>query len=171
VGALKRIYNGVIVGLAISAGAMMAAVFLMIVLDVVMRTSGLQPPLFVSALSEYSLLYMTMFAAPWVVRIKGHVYVESLTSNLSARVRLVIERGVLILCICVCLVLAYYAATTGIEIAGRGEDDVRSIVIPRWVLFVPLPVGFTLCAAEFFRFLLGYDRMLSGKRTASVDVG
>lgn len=169
-GTLRRIYNAVIVGLAIVAGAMMAAVFLMIILDVVMRTAGLQPPLFVSALSEYALLYMAMFAAPWVVRIKGHVYVESLTSALPERARRLIERFVLLLCIAVCLVLAYYAATTGIEIAGRGEDDVRSIVIPRWVLFVPLPVGFTLCAAEFFRFLLGFDRMLTGKRAASVDV-
>ncbi|MDH3232486.1 MAG: TRAP transporter small permease subunit [Alphaproteobacteria bacterium] len=169
-GTLRRIYNAVIVGLAIVAGVMMAAVFLMIVLDVVMRTAGSQPPLFVSALSEYSLLYMTMFAAPWVVRIKGHVYVESLTSALPERARRLIERGVLVLCIAVCLVLAYYAAVTGIGIAGRGEDDVRSIVIPRWVLFVPLPVGFTLCAGEFLRFLLGFDHMLTGKRGASVDV-
>ena len=166
---LTRIYNAVIVGLAIVAGAMMAAVFLMIILDVVMRTAGLQPPLFVSALSEYALLYLTMFAAPWVVRIKGHVYVESLTSALPERARLVIERGMLVLCIVVCLVLAYYAAITGIEIAGRGEVDVRSIEIPRWVLFVPLPVGLTLSAAEFLRFLLGFDRTLSGSRTAGVN--
>ena len=67
-----RIYDGVIVGLAIIAGAMVAAVFLMIVYDVAVRTLGFQPPFWTSALTEYALLYMTMLAAPWLVRQKGH---------------------------------------------------------------------------------------------------
>ena len=158
-----RAYDRLIMALAVLAGAMMAAVFVSIIVDVAMRTAGLQPPYFVSALSEYALLYMTLFAAPWVVRIKGHVYVESLTSVLPSRVRLRIERFVLVFCIALCLILAYYSARTGYEIYLRGDEDVRSIVIDRWVLFVPLPVGLTLCATEFLRFLIGPDRMLSGR--------
>ena len=161
--AVLRAYDWLIMALAIVAGAMMAAVFVAIVVDVAMRTARLQPPYFVSALSEYALLYMTLFAAPWVVRMKGHVFVESMTSMLPGKARLQVERFVLVFCIVLCLVLAYYGVRTGAEIFARGDEDVRSIVIDRWVLFVPLPVGLTLCATEFLRFLIGPERMLSGR--------
>ena len=61
---LIKAYDAVIVGLAVLAGAMVAAVFLAIIYDVSLRTAGFQPPFWTSALTEYALLYMTMIAAP-----------------------------------------------------------------------------------------------------------
>ncbi len=39
------------------------------------------------------------------------------------------------------------------DAASRGEMDVRSIEIPRWMLLGVLPIGFGLCAIEFARLL------------------
>ena len=41
-----------------------------------------------------------------------------------------------------------------IESFGRGDLDVRSIDLPRWLLFAPLACGFALLAVEFLRLLL-----------------
>ena len=164
---LIKAYDAVIVGLAVLAGAMMAAVFLAIIYDVSLRTVGFQPPFWTSALTEYALLYMTMIAAPWLVRVRGHVFVESATLQLGKSTRRVVEKVVYIICIVVCLILAYYAANQGLDVASRGELDIRSIIAPRWVLFVPLTIGFFLSAIEFLRFLVGSNSMYVGTR--SVD--
>ena len=164
---LIKAYDAVIVGLAVLAGAMVAAVFLAIVYDVSVRTLGFQPPFWTIALTEYALLFMTMFAAPWLVRKRGHVFVESVVLQLGAAARRVVEKLVYIICIVLCLVLAYYATDQGLDAASRGTLDIRSITVPRWVLFAALPIGFGLSAIEFFRFLVGSESMYVSDR--SVD--
>ena len=161
--ALVKTYDAVIVGLATIAGAMVAAVFVAIVWDVSLRTIGLQPPLWTSALTEYALLYMTMLAAPWLVRVKGHVFVESLAMMLPIGVRRLVEKAVYLITILLCVVLAYFALDQGLEIAARGDEDIRSIVLPKWALYAPLPVGFGLSEIEFLRFLIGNDSMYAGR--------
>ncbi len=158
-----RIYDGVIVGLAIIAGAMVAAVFLMIVYDVAVRTLGFQPPFWTSALTEYALLYMTMLAAPWLVRQKGHVFVESLTLMLEARAQRAVHVFAYLISIVLCLVLTFYSVKQGLEVWSRQEIDIRSISIPGWLLYASLPIGFCLSAIEFARFLLGRESMYSGR--------
>ena len=165
---LNRIYDALIMALAIVAGAMVAGVFVSIVVDVIMRTAGLQPPMWTSALTEYALLYMTMLAAPWMVRNGGHVFVESFTSMMPPAWLGVVERLVYAMCIAICLVLAWYAASLGYDVYLRDEQDYRSIVSPRWVLFASLPVGFGLSAVEFARFLLGRGTMYK-ERSARME--
>lgn len=165
---LARLYDTLVMALAVSAGVMVAGVFVSIVVDVLMRTAGLQPPIWTSALTEYALLYMTMLAAPWMVRNSGHVFVESFTAMLPEASFRVVERAVYAFCIVICLVLAWYAAALGYDIFQRGEQDYRSIVMPRWALFACLPVGFGLAAVEFARFLLGQGTMYRD-RSARMD--
>ena len=77
---LTRAYDNLIMALALLAGVMIASVFFFIVFDVTLRTTGFRPPEFVSAVSEYVLLYVTMLAAPWLVRERGHVRIGSFLS-------------------------------------------------------------------------------------------
>ena len=165
---LARIHDTLVMALAMIAGAMLGGVFVSIVVDVVMRTAGLQPPMWTSALTEYALLWMTMLAAPWMVRNGGHVFVESFISMMPPAWLGVVERLVYAMCIAICLVLAWYAATLGYDVYARDEQDYRSIVSPRWVLFASLPVGFGLSAVEFARFLLGRGTMYK-ERSARME--
>lgn len=151
---LIRTYDRLITMLAILAGILVAAVFVIVIVDVGMRTAGLRPPLFSSAVSEYSLLYMTMLAAPWLVRKRGHVRVDSFLSFVPGPARRTIERILIIVCIGTCILASYLSTQFGIEFWQKGQIDVRSIEIPRFLLFVPLAVGFFLCAVEFLRLLL-----------------
>ena len=151
---LVRVYDRLISLLALAAGIMVAAVFVLIVVDVSMRTAGLRPPVFSSAVSEYSLIYMTMLAAPWLVRVRGHVRVDSFLTFVPARGKLAIERILIVVCIALCLGASFLSGEFAVEFWQRGEIDLRSIEIPRSLLFVPLTVGFFLCAVEFARLLL-----------------
>ena len=114
-----------------------------------------------SAIAEYCLLFSTMLAAPWLVRLKGHVVVESLFLAMPPKVRTIMGKFAYLVCIGLSLLFAYYGFLEMVEAIGSKELDIRSIDMPKWILFVPFPVGFTLVAIEFLRYLLGYDTYYS----------
>ncbi|MBM3486969.1 MAG: TRAP transporter small permease [Alphaproteobacteria bacterium] len=161
--ALVRTYDGVITGMAVVAGLILAAIFVIIIYDVVVRTLGWQPPAGTSALSEYGMHYIALLAAPWLVRVKGHVFVESLVLVLPGGAARILERIVHVLCIAMCLALAWYSVEAIRETVKFGDSDIRSIIVPKWVLFAPMPVAFVLAAIEFGRFLVGHDTMYEGR--------
>ena len=103
--ALAALHAGLINLLAVLAGILLALMALAIVVDVVMRNLGFQPPGHTLALTEYSLLYITMLAAPWLVRAKGHVHIELLTAAVGPRTRLWLARLVAALCVLTCAVI------------------------------------------------------------------
>ena len=62
------------------------------------RNIGLQPPESTLALTEYALLYVTMAAAPWLVRNRGHVVVEVGYQRIPPALRGHVDRCILLLC-------------------------------------------------------------------------
>ena len=168
---LRRAYHYLIEACAVLGAVLVGAIFVAIIYDVCLRAVGAKPPPWTSAFSEYALLYSTMLAAPWLVRNKAHVSVESLIVRLPAGPRWLVEKLIYLICIALCMGLGYYAALMAVESATRGELDIRSIEIPRWLLFAILPVGFVLCAIEFGRYLFGEDSLyMRQKAPAAGDV-
>ena len=143
-----------IAGLAVLAGLLIGAVCLLIVYDVAARNFGGQPPASTVALTEYALLYFTMGAAPWLVRQRGHIVVEVFFSMMNPLIQKGLKIAALVLCAAVSIAIAVLASLLALEAMSRGEIEVRSLDTPRWVLFLPIAVGFLLMAVEFFRLLI-----------------
>ncbi|MCH9670213.1 MAG: TRAP transporter small permease [Gammaproteobacteria bacterium] len=135
----------------------------MVVVDVLMRNFGFQPPAHTLTLTEYALLYATMLASPWLVRTRGHVYIELLTAAVPSRVRVLLSRTVAALSLIVCVVLCWFAVAQVVDDYQRSVADIRSFDMPRWILFASMPLGFGLMAVEFLRFVFGSDVMHSGE--------
>ena len=156
---LWRLYNFVLIGCVVLAGALMAAGIAMVVVDVTIRALGFRPFDFTVAFVEYILLYFVLLSAPYLVREKGHVCAEVVFSRLTGTARLVCEKFVYVLCIAVSLVFAWTGAQLLIEAVQFGYVDERSVDVPYWALYLFYPLSFTLIAIEFGRYLLGYDSM------------
>jgi C4-dicarboxylate transporter, DctQ subunit len=156
---LIRAYDPLIAALAVLAGATIAVAFVLIVVDVLIRSARFNPPPFTIATVEYLLLYFTLFAAPWLVRQKGHVYVDALLTRLSGKPRRAIEKLVYFLCVLGPLVFAGFATQLLVEAFRSGLFEERAIDIPLWLLYAPMPIGFGLVAVEFARFLFGVDTL------------
>jgi C4-dicarboxylate transporter, DctQ subunit len=160
---VAALYRRLLELLAVVAGVLLAAMALAIVIDVVVRNLGLQPPAHTLTLTEYGLLYVTMLAAPWLVREKGHVHIELLTAAVSPRARFWLTRAVYALCVLTCMVIFWFAVEVTIDQWRRDVIDVRSFDMPRWLLSASIPLSFGLMTVEFARFLLGLDSMHSGQ--------
>ena len=61
------------------------AIFVLIVMDVLMPFVGLQPWEGTLGVVEYGLLWFTILAAPWLARIKGHVFIDAVAEMLSQK--------------------------------------------------------------------------------------
>jgi len=145
---------------AIYIGLMMVA----IVYSVLFRSIGLEYSSYSFVFIEYGFIYTLMLGAPWLVRQRGHVYIEIITAAVSVPVRNVLSRIVAALCFVVCLVLAFYAGALALEDYVTGELDVRgSRDIPRWIVMIAMPVGFGFMSLEFLRFVFGRETMHTGQ--------
>ena len=163
---ITNAYNRLIFGLAVIGGVLLAVIFVGIICDVTIRTLGFNSLQWYSAVAEYSLFFCTMFGAPYLVRHKGHVVVESLRLAMPPKLRKIIEKIVYLACILLSLLFVYYGALETIEAIKTGEQDLRSVDMPKWLLMAPFPIGFSLVAIEFSRYLLGFDTYYSNKATS-----
>lgn len=160
---IVKAYNGLIQYMRIASGILVFLVFILIVVDVFIRLVGLNPWSYSVMIVEYALLWFAMLAAPYLVRVKGHVFIDALTTLIPAGPRLVIEKIAYTICICACLIFTWYSGSVLITAIADGTLDVRSEDIPLWVLILPLPFCFVLVAIEFVRYLIGIDTMYSDR--------
>jgi len=160
---LSRAYRFLVDAMAVIAGAALIWLMVSVVVSVAMRNAGLQPFAWLFTSAEYGLLYMTMLGAPWLVRERGHVHIELLTSALPAGPQRVVSRTVAALCVVVCVILAWKGTDLFLTNIERNDFDVRAYFYPRWLLTVTLPVSFGLMAIEFGRFVFGSELLHTGQ--------
>jgi TRAP-type C4-dicarboxylate transport system permease small subunit len=156
---LGGVQKRIVTGLAALSAAMLAAFTIGICYDVIVRTLGFQPPNYTVTLVEYGLLYVTVLAAPWLLREKGHVFVDMVTRTMPPRVRRGNEIAMYIVGLAVCAILCYAAADLSLESWQRGDLDNRDFDMPRWAIYLPMALSFFLLALEFVRYLCGADSL------------
>ena len=154
-------YEAVIYGMAALAAFLMAAMMVTICLDVLLRNLGYQSSAHFFTFTEYALLMIPCMGAPWLVREKGHIYVELLLMSLGERLRARMTVGIGLVCVALCLVLAWYGFDITWQNFAQNEKDVRSLDMPRWMVVMWIPVGFFLMAVEFARYLWRRENFLA----------
>ena len=156
-----KIYNNLLYGMAIGSGITISVAVCLIIIDVLMRITGLDPWIFVLTTVEYILLYFTMLAAPYLLRIKGHVFIDAVTQFFPPTTKIVVANIVYTACIIACAIYCYQLINLFIEAIQSEEIDMRSMEIPIWICFLPMPLCFFMLCVEFARYLLGFDDMYS----------
>ena len=149
-------------GMAYFAGLLMVGMMVTIFLDVVLRNLGYQSSAHFFTFTEYALLIVPCLGAPWLVREKGHVYVEILLMYLKPRRQVVLRFAIGVICVAVCVVLAWYGFEVAIRDFAQNEKDVRSLDMPRWMVVGFIPLSFAMMALEFLRFMVRGENFLAG---------
>lgn len=149
--------------LAILAGIYLVTIMFAIVFQASARSFGYSGSSHLFTFSEYGLLYIVMAASPWLVRMKGHVYIEILTAALPASLSRGFSRLVTVICIIICLLLVWYTGEATLKAYNRSDFDMRSIDMPKWLLLVSMPICFGLMAIQFTRFVFGPETLHTGE--------
>lgn len=149
--------------LAIFAGVYLVAIMFAIVFQATARSLGFSGSSHIFTFSEYGLLYIVMAASPWLVRHKGHVYIELLTAIIPKRFAPGFSRMVTFICVLICLTLVWYTGEATLKAFNRADYDMRSLDMPKWMLLVSMPICFSLMALQFLRFVFGSETLHTGE--------
>ena len=156
-------YDAVLHGMAYLAAFLMVAMMVVITLDVILRNLGYQSSAHFFTFTEYALLIVPCLGAPWLVREKGHIYIEIVLMALAPRVRARFTQLIGVACIVVCAVVAWYGFTVTLNDFLQNEKDVRSMDMPRWIVVGFIPLGFGMMGLEFLRFVLRGENFLGAQ--------
>jgi TRAP-type C4-dicarboxylate transport system permease small subunit len=156
-----KVYDAVLYGMAGVAAFLMAAMMVVITLDVILRNLGYQSSAHFFTFTEYALLIVPCMGAPWLAREKGHIYVEILLMSMTVRMRARFTMLIGLICIAVCLVIAWYGFDVALRDYLQNEKDVRSLDMPRWMVVGWIPLSFLMMAVEFARFVWRRENFLA----------
>lgn len=149
--------------LAIFAGTYLVAIMVGIVFQATARSFGYSGSSHIFTFTEYGLLYIVMAGSPWLVRLKGHVFIELFTAALPPRLAPKFSRLVALVCVLICAVLVFFTLEATLRAYRLGDADMRSIDMPKWLLLGSMPICFCLMAIQFLRFVFGEETLHTGQ--------
>jgi TRAP-type C4-dicarboxylate transport system permease small subunit len=161
---IDRAYEWLLRAMVAVAGVCVALMMVAIVYITMFRWMDLSYWAYAFEAVEYGFVYVMMLGSPWLVRKRGHVYIEIVTAALPAATRRVVSRFVALLCMLACIVLARYSFDLFWDDWSTNHlDEKRSRDLERWLGTVVLPLGFGLMAVEFLRFVVARETMHTGQ--------
>jgi TRAP-type C4-dicarboxylate transport system permease small subunit len=160
-----RVIDRVCDFLAVLAGIYLIGIMLGIVISALARTFNLSGTWssHIFTFSEFGLLYIVMAASPWLVRHKGHVFIELLSAALPKAIQRPYSRAVAMLCVIICGLLLWYTLQGTIRAYNFGDAEMRSLDMPKWLLLGSMPIGFGLMGIQFARFVIGPETLHTGE--------
>ena len=162
---MRRAYHALMHASGMAAALVIGVVVLLVTVDVVGRNIGLGGLPWAVEVSEYSLPLATFLAAPWLLYRNEHVRIDILLTLLPRGVARQIDRAADAVGLAVCLVFVWYGIKVIADSMRLGSMIIKTLVIPEWWTFVPVPICFALLGVEFVR------RMLRGSGVVSGQIG
>jgi TRAP-type C4-dicarboxylate transport system permease small subunit len=161
----ELLFERLLLGLAVAAAVIFAAIALAIPVNVVMRnmTGGAIRGLF--EVIEFGLLAATFLAAPWVFSRNGHVSVDLVVSVLPRAGRRIADTLANLIGMTISAIFFWYSGEAMLASYSRGSMVRATFIYPEWWTLAIIPVAMALIVIEFLRRLLrpaGGKRILTG---------
>jgi len=148
---LLKFQDLLVKALAGVAALMVLLMLYMTVGDVVSRWLGFGSWVSSLPIVEFSLLYFAIFSAPYLVRLKAHVAVDSFIKFAPPAFQRVALLVVLVVSSLACLAFAIISVQMLEEAISTGEMVMGGIDLPFWLIAAPMPLGYLVVAIEFAR--------------------
>lgn len=151
---VDRVVGLVIESLGILSGVVVTFITLAISTDVVLRALDYPTLGWTLELSEYGLLIVCFFGAPYVLRHGDHIRVDVLLRQAGPRGRGVMLTLANLIAFVTCLVLTWLGGQEALVAFHRGALLFKEIEMPQWIVLSVMPIGTLMLAWEFARRIL-----------------
>jgi TRAP-type C4-dicarboxylate transport system permease small subunit len=146
---LSQYYGRLLDALLLAACILLLAMTFLIGLDVLLRNVGAGGVAASNELSEDALYLITILAAPGLLRRGQHIRIDIVLRVLPPKVGWCLEwvgDTVGILC---SLLFVWYGVRVVAASYLSGSVSIKTLIMPEWWLFAPMPACFLLVAVEF----------------------
>jgi TRAP-type C4-dicarboxylate transport system permease small subunit len=113
--------------------------------------------------TEYALLWMVFLSTTWLLREKGHITTDLVYEHLSEKTKWLLDVITFTLSGLACAVLFYYSAAYTYDSIIGGVTDVRAVTVPKWTVYIIIPIGSLFLIIQFFR--------MAGSRLSELRAG
>lgn len=157
---LWRFFDNIIDFFAAIAGILLLLVTLFVSYSVVLRYLHFKPPIWILQFTEYALLWLTFLGAAWLLRKGGHIRIDTIVSRFGPKGRTILD--VIVACLggIVCVIILWFGVEKTIDFYQRGIMDVKSVTLPKYPLFLVIPLGGLLLLIQFIRNLFDHLKTL-----------
>ena len=147
----KNGFDFIIEFLTYMAGIIIVAVTFSVSCAAVVRYLGFRPPIWTLQFTEYALLWFTFLGAAWLLREGGHLRIDTIVSRLSPKTRRHVEIINDILGFIVSVIIFWFGTLHTIDLFQRGIMEVKGTIVPKFPLFLIIPLGGLTLSIQFVR--------------------
>lgn len=148
---LGKAYDKLVLMMAVASAAIIAALVMLICVDVLTRNLSLGTIPWTNEVSEYALYALTLLGAPWVLSIGGHVCMDLLSARASGRLKRPLGVMTALTGAAICVTIAWYGTAATLAAAARGSLVLKTLVFPEWILLAAVPAVTAVMAVGFLR--------------------
>lgn len=151
---IVKIFNKIVDIMAALGALLLVLTTLIIAYTIFVRLFGFVGLRWGWQFAEHAMFWFPFLAAPWLLRNHRHVSVDLVLNSLPEKVKkyLYVLHG--IMGIFLCVVLAYFCTSVVHNNYVRGIMEIQVVDLPKWILFLIMPVAFTVLSLQFVQNLV-----------------
>jgi len=146
-------------GMAALAGVILVFITAAVCYTIGMRYLFTKTTIWIMPITEYALLWIVFLGTTWLLRERGHITTDILYVHLNERAKGRLDCIMFFIGGLACAVMVYFGMGYVGECILKGVTDVRAITIPKWAVFIIIPIGSFLLTIQFFR--MAWNRLLN----------
>jgi len=150
-----RVFDGINDFMAGLAGIILVFICGAVCYSIGMRYLFTKTTIWIMQTTEYALLWILFLSTTWLLREGGHIITDIIHSHLGDKTKRCLDIIMFVLAGLACLVMLYFGVDHVCECITRSVTDVRGVTIPKWPVFIIIPIGSLLLAIQFFRMAWG----------------
>jgi len=148
---LWPLFDRTVDGMAIAAGAILLFINAAICYAITMRYFFSNPPIWVAQTTEYALLWIVFLSTTWLLRERGHVRVDIIYTRLTKGTRRMLDAVMYSIAGAACAVVFLFSVLYTQDCYVNCVTDVRAVTVPKWSVFLVIPVGAFFLTVQLFR--------------------
>lgn len=164
-------YTLIIQGLCVAFAWTLAAIIILIGVDVAGRYLGLGNLPWLTEFFEYVLYAGTFLAAPWALRLGAHIRIDLILGGLNARAALAMELIADAFGLLLSIVLTFYGVRAVVEAHENNMIQYKTWSTPESLLLSAVAISGFLLAVEFLLRLLRVKEVLVSKAAGTSREG
>lgn len=147
---IMSIYDNIINFLVILAGIILVCMVLIMAAAILLRYLG-YPIGWAVEIGKYSIYYIALLVAAWVLKEEGHIGIEILVSQFKKKTQSFVHGITSFISAIPCFIFTWFGAKVTWEFFISGYFEPTYLELPHWIMTIMIPIGFFLLGIQFVR--------------------
>ena len=138
-------------GMAFLSGLILVFITAAVCYTIGMRFLFTKTTIWIMQTTEYALLWIVFLATTWLLREGGHITTDLIYTHLNKNAKRYLDCIMFVIGGLACTIMVYFGIDYMCECIIKEVTDVRAVTVPKWTIFIIIPVGGILLTIQFFR--------------------